>query len=157
MSAPSHSLFRSVAGHTVLALHSSGSKGGQWRAYGQALPAAVRLHTPDLLGYAATEAFRPGMALTLDDEGDRLMPLLGQVDAPVHLVGHSYGGAVGLQLALRRPQRIRSLTLYEPVHFALLRQAAPGAWQEVQALAGDIAGHLEAHAPDPAAERLVDY
>src|SRR3546814_9724822 len=37
-----------------------------------------------------------------------------------HLVGHSYGGAVALKIALTRPQRVLSLTLIEPVVFHLL-------------------------------------
>src|SRR3546814_11288970 len=36
------------------------------------------------------------------------------------LVGHSYGGAVALKIALSQPQRVLSLTLIEPVLFHLL-------------------------------------
>jgi pimeloyl-ACP methyl ester carboxylesterase len=42
--------------------------------------------------------------------------------AGAHLFGHSYGAAVALQLALRWPERVRSLTLYEPVRFGVLLQ-----------------------------------
>jgi pimeloyl-ACP methyl ester carboxylesterase len=34
--------------------------------------------------------------------------------APVHLVGHSYGAAIALQLALRHPQLVRTLVVAEP-------------------------------------------
>jgi pimeloyl-ACP methyl ester carboxylesterase len=40
---------------------------------------------------------------------------------PVHLIGHSYGGRVGLAAATMRPDRIRSLALYEPTCFGMLR------------------------------------
>ena len=54
--------------------------------------------------------------------------------APVHLVGHSYGGAVALQFALRWPGRVASLTLYEPARFALLTAAgAAGAAEAARA------------------------
>ena len=41
---------------TVIALHSSGASGGQWRAYAHALPAGVTLHAPDLIGYGSDAA-----------------------------------------------------------------------------------------------------
>ena len=38
-----------------------------------------------------------------------------------HLIGHSYGGMVALQLAAQaQPQRVRSLSLFEPIAFHLL-------------------------------------
>ena len=39
----------------------------------------------------------------------------------VHLVGPSYGGGVALHVALARPARIASLSLYEPSAFHLLK------------------------------------
>jgi pimeloyl-ACP methyl ester carboxylesterase len=38
----------------------------------------------------------------------------------VHLVGHSYGGFLALQLALSRPERVRSIAVYDPVAFGVL-------------------------------------
>lgn len=40
--------------------------------------------------------------------------------APVHLVGHSYGGFVAAYLACRQPDLLRSLTLVEPAIASLL-------------------------------------
>ena len=142
---------------TVIALHSSGAHGGQWRAYAQALPAGVTLHAPDLLGYGADSAWPAGAALTLDDEVEPLAPLLHGASQPVHLVGHSYGGAVALQVALRWPQRVRSLTLYEPVRFGLLRRSARTEWREIRSVGGEIVRHVLAGAHARAAERFVDY
>jgi pimeloyl-ACP methyl ester carboxylesterase len=42
-----------------------------------------------------------------------------------HLVGHSYGGCVALQLAIDAPERVQSLALLEP---ALLTVPAVGQW-----------------------------
>lgn len=145
---------------TLLCLHCSASNGQQWKAYPALLPAWTRLLTPDLLGYGTAPAWPIETALSLDAEAQRLAPLLdtGGASEGVHLLGHSYGGAVALQLALRWPQRVKSLTLYEPVRFAVLRDerdAAP--WRDVRAfgrLVGGLAlvGHLEA-----AAECFIDY
>jgi pimeloyl-ACP methyl ester carboxylesterase len=40
---------------------------------------------------------------------------------PVHVIAHSFGGAVALRWALESPERIESLTLIEPACFFLLQ------------------------------------
>jgi non-heme chloroperoxidase len=51
---------------------------------------------------------------------------------PVHLVGHSYGGAVAPRLAAEHPQLVRSLILGEPglQNLALDHPAMPGLLNE---------------------------
>ena len=60
---------------------------------------------------------------TFDGEAERLAAALAAAPGPVHLFGHSYGGAVAMQMALRWPQRVARLTLLEPTRFALLLHA----------------------------------
>ena len=110
---------------SVVLLHSSASSGRQWDAIAAGLSPASAVLAPALLGYDSRAAWPRERAVTLDDEAAALEPLLDAAAAPVHVVGHSYGGAVALQLALRRPAAVASLTLYEPVRFALLF-GAPG-------------------------------
>jgi pimeloyl-ACP methyl ester carboxylesterase len=46
--------------------------------------------------------------------------LLGDMlGAPVHLVGHSYGGVIALLAAARAPEGVRSLTVVEPPAFGV--------------------------------------
>ena len=55
-----------------------------------------------------------------DDAGD-LAGLLEAIDLfPVHLIAHSYAGAVALRLAMDRPEMVRSLTIHEPMFFGVL-------------------------------------
>lgn len=143
----------------LLALHCSGSSGRQWGAWlptlGERCGGVI---TPELMGYAGNEAWPAGRRVTLDDEAAALAPLLAE--GPVHLLGHSYGAAVALQLALRCPSRVRSLTLYEPVRFGLLlqQQGQPRALgQSVVMVARRIGLDVMAGALDAAAERFVDY
>jgi 3-oxoadipate enol-lactonase len=57
---------------------------------------------------------------------DAVSTLLARLDEPpAHVVGLSLGGCVGLALALRAPERVRSLTLVNT--FARLRPAGPAA------------------------------
>lgn len=93
----------------VLALHCSGSSGGQWRALAAKLGPRYRVIAPDL-------ASEPSLA----QAAARVLDRLGRPGQPVHLVGHSYGGALALHLVRTRPGLFRSLTLIEPSAFHLL-------------------------------------
>jgi pimeloyl-ACP methyl ester carboxylesterase len=107
----------------VVALHCSGSSGRQWDPYTEHLAAGVRLTAPDLLGSGRRSAWTPGATVTLEAEARLVLAAFPGEGAPVDLIGHSYGGAVALEIALRWPERVRTLTLYEPVRFALLDNA----------------------------------
>lgn len=102
---------------TVLLIHSGGFTSRQWRKLGELLVPRYRVLAPDLLGYGETR-WPDGEPFHFRQDLDFLETLLG--DEPAHLVGHSYGGFLALQLALRRPERVRSIAAYEPVAFGVL-------------------------------------
>ena len=56
----------------------------------------------------------------LGQESERIVTDIFSGGVPVHLAGHSHGGAVALSIAVRIPHMVRSLALYEPVAFHLL-------------------------------------
>ena len=126
----------------VMALHSSASSGAQWKALMRDLAWERRVLTPDLPGYGKAEESAPLMApADLAREAEWLLRNAGLPAGPFHLVGHSYGGAVAMKLALLAPRRVRSLTLFEPVLFHLLSPAAaPVIWDRERRLHRDIVG-----------------
>ena len=103
----------------VVALHCSGGSSRQWRALAERLEGRATFFAPDLYGTAETGHWHGGHAFRLADEAAPLSATIGGWDGPVHLIGHSYGGALALHLASMRPARIASLILYEPTAFHL--------------------------------------
>ncbi len=139
----------------VVLLHASGSSARQWDALAQALEPCFQVHAVDLLGHGRQPG-RPGA--TVHDEAALVQPLL-QAAGAVHLVGHSYGGAVAMHLAAAQPARVLSLAVYEPVLFSLLAEHEPWspAAREAFALAEAMRGLVGAGEAAAAAARFVDY
>jgi pimeloyl-ACP methyl ester carboxylesterase len=143
----------------VVALHCSASSPRQWLAYRELLDPRTVIHTPHLLGYAERQEWVRGAPVTLLEEAHHLHPTLLAAGQPVHLVGHSYGGAVALQAALLWPALVRSLTVYEPTAFHLLAKDVDSvdAAEEIHAVARRV-GLLSLSGRGAAAgEVFVDY
>lgn len=112
---------RRGAGPAVLLLHSSGISSRQWRRLERdviALGATAIL--PDLTGHGRSPPWPEPEPFTFAVEVDRVASIIAAEAAPVHVVGHSYGGFVAIQAAARAPERIASLTLIDPVAFGVL-------------------------------------
>lgn len=150
-------------GQPVVLLHSSTGSKGQWRVAIANWADRYRVVAPDLLGYGDTGPWRGPHALTLADEVEIVAAVIERINCPVHLVGHSYGGAVALHTAMHLGSRIASLSLVEPTAFYLLAQAPDNEPQamadaaEIKAIAQDIGKSLAAGFPMAAARRFIDY
>lgn len=119
------------SGREVLALHCSLAHGGAWSAVAAHLP-GMTVVAPDLPGHGRSPDWdgRCDFHTLTTWECLELLP-----EAPVDLIGHSFGATVALRMALERPEAIRTLTLIEPVLFAAARAAEDPAWQQnVEAL-----------------------
>lgn len=105
----------------VVALHCSLGSGRQWKALADELARSHTVFAPDISGYG-TNSCALDLPLTLAEEVRCLSGTLNDAEGPIHLVGHSYGGAIAFRIATASPfaHRIRSLTLIEPVLPTLL-------------------------------------
>jgi len=141
----------------VLALHCSLGSSAQWRTLAKLMPDRDVIAV-DLLGYGDAPA--PGAAddFTLDDELEAVeRELSKRVDStgPLHVVGHSYGGAVAWRFALRNPSRVKSIALFEPVTLWMIKHCPEAA--SLRTLASLTARDVQMGLTMDAAQRFVDF
>lgn len=103
---------------TVILLHSGGFTSRQWRRLRELLAPQFNVFAPDFLGYGSQGQWPDGEPFHFHRDIELIEAL---VRGPVHLVGHSYGGLIALQLAIRRPDGVQSIAVYEPVAMGVLR------------------------------------
>ncbi|WP_204115465.1 alpha/beta fold hydrolase [Shimia biformata] len=102
----------------ALALHCSLAHAGAWRGMGEALADVATLRAMDFPAHGQS-ADCPPEAFS-EASFDSAEAVLLSMDAPVDLIGHSWGGYIALRLALAHPNHVRSLVLYEPIISAIV-------------------------------------
>ena len=127
------------SGPPLVALHASGMSSRQFARFTRDASDRFRVHAADLLGVGRTPMPRGPYAL--EGEVQALLALLRSLDAPAFIYAHSYGGLVALEAAVRAPERVRALALFEPVLFRLLHGCGDAeAEDQLRALDGFMDG-----------------
>jgi pimeloyl-ACP methyl ester carboxylesterase len=101
------------SGPCIVMVPGSCSTGVAWRSVIAKLGDRYRCVTTSLLGYGATTERRTATSFDMALEVDALEAVVRQAAAPVHLVGHSFGGLVGVAVAARGQVPLASLTVLE--------------------------------------------
>jgi len=95
----------------VLTIHGVTEHGRAWELLASHLP-EISIAAPDLLGHGRSSWAAPW---SIDANVAALAALIDTAaDGPVVVVGHSFGGAVALQLAAARPDQVAALVLLDP-------------------------------------------
>ncbi len=110
----------------AVALHCSLAHSGAWKRLASVLEDDLTITALDLPGHGQSPDW-DGQGDLTDAVIESVLPFL---EEPVDLIGHSYGAVVALRLALDHPDRVRSLSLFEPVLMAIAKTDGPdeAAW-----------------------------
>ena len=147
-------------GRPVVLLHSSASSGRQWDRLAAHLARRYRVFVPDLPGYGRSEDIFCGSGKGMTAQRLLVEALAERAGAQVHLVGHSYGGAVALKIAVERPDLVSSLTVIEPAAFALLRNGTTDERRllaGIEALEGAMNAAVACDSPLRAVAHFIDH
>lgn len=111
------------AGPAILLVSGSFGTGAGWRGVIEALGPHYRCGTTSVLGYGATRERRPPGNADMMLQVQVLDQICDHIGAPIHMVGHSYGGLSVLAHAVHGRHKAKSLSLIEATPFGLLKIA----------------------------------
>jgi lipase len=96
----------------ILAVHGLTGHGRRWQTLATRHLPEFAIVAPDLIGHGRSSWAAPW---SIDSNVGALAGLLdADADGPVVVVGHSFGGAVALNLAAARPDLVAALVLLDP-------------------------------------------
>lgn len=105
------------APETIVFHHGLGASSGTWAQWFTTLSERYKIVTFDMRGHGKSEHPQSNDALSLDQLADDLFAVADAARiGKFHLVGESIGGTVALVGALRRPDRVSTLTISNGAH-----------------------------------------
>lgn len=110
-----------IGSRPTILLHCSLAHSGAWVGLAEEMSPDLQMTAFDLPGHGRSADW-DGVA---DYQYLSTQIAASFITEPVDLIGHSFGATVALRLAAEQPQKLRSLTLIEPVFFAVAAQDAP--------------------------------
>jgi len=143
-------------GEPLVLLHSGAGEARDWRRFQAALPAGFRCAALDFYGFGRTPPWPGPAALTIDDQAHLVAALARSLGTPVHLCGHSYGGAIALRLVATQPELVRTMALIEPQAYPVLREAGDPLFEECEALWNSIRVAIERGEPAAGWRTFID-
>jgi pimeloyl-ACP methyl ester carboxylesterase len=99
-------------GRPIVVVHGGSSRASQWERVAGALAGGFRVVRIERRLYGGSGPPRSPHAMAREVED--VEAVLAHLGEPAMVVGHSSGGVVALETALRRPANLAALALYEP-------------------------------------------
>jgi 3-oxoadipate enol-lactonase len=144
---------------TVLLLHAAMGSARRYFGWVPHLARDYRVVRLDLRGHGASEVPVAERELTLDRLVSDVVGLLDHLGlAAAHVVGNSAGGYLGQQLAMTRPERVTSLSLFGSTP-GLKNSQAPSWIPQIEAkgIRGFLAETIRDRLPEDANPGLVEW
>jgi pimeloyl-ACP methyl ester carboxylesterase len=145
------------SGPTVVLVPGSWGTRSGWREVVAALDGRCRIVTTSLLGYGGTDERRTTGDNPIACEAEIVEAVIARAGCPVHLVGHSFGGAVCLAVAARKIATLPSLAVIEPTAFGVLKQSGESALYGQVTAMRDGYFRAVANGEKDAARRVIDF
>lgn len=148
----------SQGGAPIVFIHGSFANTATWKKIIAELSKAHQCIAIKLPGHCGTPDPVDMEAPTLETEFSIIENAIKeQTSGPVHLVGHSYGGVVALELALKGSVALTHLTLFEPVTVGIL--APTGETEADQQVKSFVGGYRAAVAQEEpyACGHIIDF
>jgi pimeloyl-ACP methyl ester carboxylesterase len=131
-------------GDPLVLVHGGWSDHRNWQFVVPALAEAYRVTAYDRRAHSRSE--RPAVPPTRRVQEDDLAALIEELHGdPAHVVGTSFGGSIGLGLATRRPDLVRSVSVHEPPLMSLVADDAElgPMFAETNATLSDVIARVE--------------
>ena len=110
---------RAGSGSPVLLLHGGANDSSDWIETMSIFSKDYSLYAPDLVGYGLSD--RKDAGYRLSDFTEATLALMRNLSlGSVFMVGHSLGGRVCLEIAIRHPEMVRRLVLIDTAGFSRL-------------------------------------
>ena len=104
-------------GETLVLLHGFLEERGMWNNYAEAFASKLNVIVIDLLGQGESGCL--GYVHSMNDHAQAVSAVLDAEEVEkFHVIGHSMGGYVALELANMFPEKINSLTLFHSTAYA---------------------------------------
>lgn len=156
------------SGAPLVFVHGSAGSARQWKQLYQHFSRNRNVLAYDLIGCGANEPFSVdtlrneasdphGQLFSFRDDARVLGAIIDRLEQPVDIIAHSVGGIGTILAALDDRFAIRTLTLFEPVLFGLLRDSGDPAFEPVRAIATQYRELFESEGARAAMQAFVDF
>ncbi|WP_419914124.1 alpha/beta fold hydrolase [Hoeflea sp.] len=143
-------------GTPVIFVHGSCGGAGQWKAMAAGLTDNHRTVCLDLFGSGQSQPWPIERVWTAEDDERAISAVLDRLGEPAHFVIHSGAGHFAYPTIKNRNHDVRSLTLFEPVYFNLLRETGDPLFAEPEQIANRFREAMDNNDLDGAMEGFVD-